>query len=223
MVEVWRVPQHRVTAVDELTSDVRNGRRTRSGDDDVSYMVIYGDPQGARELLEIDELSAAIELVEQLRNEQMVDDVRLLETNELTFGFKPYYHVELSSQVAPAAMPVAPTAVPDVQQNWSQPADWATTDASTSEEVESGAVEMSPPADEDSMPSSLEEVPEPAAVGSNVSTGDFSTSDLSSLDGSSSDAPTEELVWGSSVAQASDASETDETDETPQRRGLFGR
>jgi hypothetical protein len=205
-------------------SGVLCGRRPRSGEDDVTYMVIYGDPQGARELLELDELSAAIELVEQLRNEQAVDDVRLLETNELTFGFKPYYHVELSTQASPVApatsMPPAP--MPEAQPNWSQPADWTTTvdssNGSLDAVVDSGADSVE---SDDSLSTGVEEVSEPADVASAVSAGSFSSAELPAVD--SSNGSNDDLVWGSSVAQTTEVSEADESDETPQRRGLFGR
>ncbi|MCH7789184.1 MAG: hypothetical protein IH940_07040 [Acidobacteria bacterium] len=203
----------------KFVNDVLVGRRPRSGDDDVSYMVIYGDPQGARELLELEELSAAIELVEQLRNEQEVHDVRLLETNELFFGFKPYYHVELSTPAAEASV-AADEAESD--HNWSQPADWATTDSTVEEPdaaVEEDTGSEMPPVSDDST------IPEPAIVGATVSAGEFSTAETASSDDSSGDlaGPAEDLVWGSSVTQATEISDAEESDDAPQRRGLFGR
>jgi hypothetical protein len=179
----------------------------------VSYMVIYGDPQGARELLEIDELSAAIELVEQLRNEQEVDDVRLLETTELAFGFKPYYHVELST----AAAGDSASSNTDVEHNWSQPADWSDSTVGALDSVVDSGTEMSPASDSGT--------PEPATVGSSLSTGELSTSGASALDGPNGgpSGPSEDLVWGSSVASATEVSDAKEADDAPQRRGLFNR
>ncbi len=167
----------------------------------MAYMVIYGTPDGAQEMHEIDDLTEAVTFLEELRNERSVDSVRMLQVEEMSFDFRPYYRVELSSQnpagtEAPQSFGTAPST--DAQ-------------ASPLDESVDQAPSLAPPP----VPA-----PDSPADVSPLSTGVFGSE--ASVD--SADTPGEDLAWGSGLVTAGDGEGSDnDVDAEPQRRGLFGR
>ncbi len=73
-----------------------------------------------------DDLDAAVATIERFRNEDNVESCELFELSPISFEFKPYYHVALSTgSVAPSATADAPGVVPtsDLASNLSSLAD----------------------------------------------------------------------------------------------------
>ena len=67
----------------------------------MSHMVIYRGADGKPGYHQTDDIHDAVMYVESLRNDKDVDHARIFRLDEVTFEYKPYYRVELSS--GPAA------------------------------------------------------------------------------------------------------------------------
>ncbi|HEV3227617.1 MAG TPA: hypothetical protein VGZ52_12305 [Acidimicrobiales bacterium] len=60
-------------------------------------MVSYRSADGKQSYHQADELGEAITFVEHLRNDEAVDQARIYRMDEVSFEFRPYYRVELST------------------------------------------------------------------------------------------------------------------------------
>lgn len=71
----------------------------------MSHMVIFRTPEGKPGYQQADAVEDAVSIVERLRNEDGVENVRIYRLEEIAFEYKPYYKVELatSPSEAPAA------------------------------------------------------------------------------------------------------------------------
>jgi hypothetical protein len=70
-------------------------RSPAHGSDDMPFMVIYRNADGSAGYEEADAIDGAALFVERLRNDEAIDQIRLFRMEEITFGFRPYYKVEL--------------------------------------------------------------------------------------------------------------------------------
>ncbi len=68
----------------------------------MSHMVIYRGADGKPGYHQTDDIHDAVMYVESLRNDRDVDHARIFRLEEVTFEYKPYYRVELSTGAAPA-------------------------------------------------------------------------------------------------------------------------
>lgn len=76
----------------------------------MSHMVIFRTPEGKPGYQQADAVEDAVSIVERLRNEDGVENVRIYRLEEIAFEYKPYYKVELAS--SPSDTPSdAPSAV----------------------------------------------------------------------------------------------------------------
>lgn len=69
----------------------------------MSHMVIFRSADGRPGYHQADELEDAAGYVERLRNEQGVEHARIFRMEEVPFGFRPYYRVELNGEEPVAA------------------------------------------------------------------------------------------------------------------------
>ena len=63
----------------------------------MSHMVIYRGTDGSPGYHQADEVHDAVAFVEQLRNEEGVEEARIFRMEQVTFEYKPYFRVELTS------------------------------------------------------------------------------------------------------------------------------
>lgn len=68
----------------------------------MSHMVIYRGADGKPGYHQTDDIHDAVMYVESLRNDKEVDHARIFRLEEVTFEYKPYYRVELSTGAAAA-------------------------------------------------------------------------------------------------------------------------
>ena len=66
----------------------------------MSHMVIYRGADGKPGYHQTDDIHDAVMYVESLRNDKDVDHARIFRLEEVTFEYKPYYRVELSTGAA---------------------------------------------------------------------------------------------------------------------------
>jgi hypothetical protein len=75
----------------------------------VSHMVIFRTPEGKPGYQPAETVQDAVQVVERLRNEESVENVRIFRLEEVQFELRPYYKVELAgigtSEDAPAESP----------------------------------------------------------------------------------------------------------------------
>ena len=78
------------------------------------HMVIFQNPDGDPGYNQFESVEEAVSFVEQIRNGQGIDSIRIFELNEVKFELKPYYKVELKALTAGStpARPSAPIAQP---------------------------------------------------------------------------------------------------------------
>ena len=78
------------------------------------HMVIFQNPDGDPGYNQFESVEEAVSFVEQIRNGQGIDSIRIFELNEVKFELKPYYKVELQALTAGStpARPSAPIAQP---------------------------------------------------------------------------------------------------------------
>ena len=69
----------------------------------MSHMVIFRTPDGKPGYQPAETIAEAVEVVERLRNDDGVDNVRIFRLDEVIFEYKPYYKVEISGAGAPEA------------------------------------------------------------------------------------------------------------------------
>lgn len=62
----------------------------------MSHMVIFRTPEGKPGYQPADTVEEAVAVVERLRNEDGVENVRIFRLEEVAFEYKPYYKVELA-------------------------------------------------------------------------------------------------------------------------------
>ncbi|MFP3907844.1 MAG: hypothetical protein ACLFRV_06910 [Acidimicrobiales bacterium] len=62
----------------------------------MSHMVIFRTPEGKPGYQPADTVDEAVAVVERLRNEDGVENVRIFRLEEVAFEYKPYYKVELA-------------------------------------------------------------------------------------------------------------------------------
>ena len=87
------------------------------------FMVIYRTSDGTSCHQQADAIDEAALLVERLRNQDAIEDIRIYRMEEINFAFRPYYKVELGMperQAAPVSQvaspsPVEPAETPDVE------------------------------------------------------------------------------------------------------------
>jgi hypothetical protein len=75
----------------------------------VSHMVIFRTPEGKPGYQPAETVEDAVSVVERLRNEDGVENVRIFRLEELAFEYRPYYKVELAG--APGDSPSTPTQI----------------------------------------------------------------------------------------------------------------
>ena len=77
------------------------------------HMVIFQRADGTAGNHQCDELNAAVEYVETIRNNEGVEHARIFRMEEVTFDFKPYFRVEVGgAATAPTAAPAPAAAAP---------------------------------------------------------------------------------------------------------------
>ena len=69
----------------------------------MSHMVIYRGNDGKPGYHQTDDIHDAVGFVEQMRNEDGVEHARIFRLEEVVFEYKPYFRVQLSESMAPAA------------------------------------------------------------------------------------------------------------------------
>ena len=74
--------------------------RPRNRSQPVSHMVIYRGVDGKPGYQQAEDIHDAVAFVEQMRNEEGVEQARIFRLEEVTFEYRPYYRVELSSGAA---------------------------------------------------------------------------------------------------------------------------
>lgn len=62
----------------------------------MSHMVIFRTPEGKPGYQPAETVEDAVEVVERLRNDEGVENVRIFRLEELTFEYRPYYKVEIA-------------------------------------------------------------------------------------------------------------------------------
>lgn len=67
----------------------------------VSHMVIFRTPEGKPGYQPAETVEDAVEVVERLRNDDGVENVRIFRLEELSFEYRPYYKVELAGAGQP--------------------------------------------------------------------------------------------------------------------------
>ena len=77
----------------------------------MSHMVIYRGTDGSPGYHQTDEVHDAVAFVEQLRNEQGVEEARIFRMEQVTFEYRPYFRVELTSSGPSLSAPAATPAV----------------------------------------------------------------------------------------------------------------
>ena len=80
----------------------------------MSHMVIFRTPEGKPGYQPADTVEDAIAIVERLRNDDGVENVRIFRLEEVAFEYRPYYKVELagaSSTSAEESSPAEPTPI----------------------------------------------------------------------------------------------------------------
>ncbi len=208
----------------------------------MSYIVVYQREDGSSGVEECADLDLAVVTAERLRNVDSVERPRIFKTEEITYDFKPYYRVEVTTAAAASgdAAPPAPPAPPAPVVETASAADNAAEEAgdhNAETPAEAAAAETAAPEDpapEDPAPQNIVEkkvAEKKAAAAAEADTvissyeedASAEVDESSSRGGLFSDAKAkaEEAVSNASDA-AEDIVETD-TDPAPPRRGLFGR
>ncbi len=186
----------------------------------MSYIVVYLRADGSSGVEECADLDLAVVAAERLRNVDSVERPRIFKTEEVTYDFKPYYRVEVTtsedagadewvghSAVAPAAAATVPSVAPVapvVEEPAAAPTEVVEPAAETIEAIVEAPADEQPPA-----PPVMPEADEVVAEAEDV--------------------PTKKGLFGDSVSEP--AIETPEVsplvedvkDSVPPRRGLFGR
>jgi hypothetical protein len=112
----------------------------------VSHMVIFRTPEGKPGYQPADTVQDAIEVVERLRNDEGVENVRIFRLEELSFEYRPYYKVELARSGAPAAPEQQSTSAAFGSIEGGAPAEQPVDDPSDEPADEPTADEMAPSA-----------------------------------------------------------------------------
>lgn len=68
----------------------------------MSHMVIFRTPEGKPGYQPAETVQDAVAVVERLRNDEGVENVRIFRLEELTFEYRPYYKVEIAGVTEPA-------------------------------------------------------------------------------------------------------------------------
>jgi len=169
----------------------------------MSYIVVYLRADGSSGVEECADLDLAVVAAERLRNVDSVERPRIFKTEEVTYDFKPYYRVEVTSaQVSGAAAPVAP--IPTVAEE----------SADAQIDVAEPAAEVVDVPGETSV---VEQPPTPS-----VAPDTAEVSDAASDKGLFGDTDTAPVVDTPDTTDATALVE-DVKDNVPPRRGLFGR
>ena len=108
----------------------------------MGHVVHYRSSTGESRLEDVSSMEAAVELIERLRNEEGVDDVRLF--REVPLKVRTYYKVVVDEADQAASTETAVAARPDF----------------SSDEPPPGAMNLAPPPAVASAPASVEEVEE---------------------------------------------------------------
>lgn len=77
----------------------------------MAHMVIYRGADGSPGYHQTDEVHDAVAYVEQLRNDEGVQEAKIFRMEEVTFEYRPYFRVELTSSERTLAAPAAKPAV----------------------------------------------------------------------------------------------------------------
>ena len=189
----------------------------------MSYIVVYLRADGSSGVEECADLDLAVVAAERLRNVDSVERPRIFKTEEITYDFKPYYRVEVttadesgddwvghSAAAAPAdAPPVAPISTGAEEQAVVEEPTVAQTEV-----VEPVVEAAEAPAD-----GPLEEQPHASPAmpdSSDVESGAADAAPKKGLFGDTSTAPVVDTPDGTPLVE-------DVKDSVPPRRGLFGR
>ncbi len=119
------------------------------GDREMSHIVRYKSATGEDTYVEAGSLDTALSMVERLRNEEGVSDVRVYK--HMPIEFKTYYKVEIVDEggapaPAPAAESSAPAAAPEPAEAPPPPPPAAAPEPEEPEAAEPEAAEEPPPA-----------------------------------------------------------------------------
>ncbi len=74
----------------------------------MSHMVIYRTTDGKPKFQQVDDIDAAVNFVERLRNTEGVEGSHIYRLEEVAFRFEPYYQVRLEVTEGAAVPPVPP-------------------------------------------------------------------------------------------------------------------
>ncbi len=188
----------------------------------MSYIVVYQREDGSSGVEECADLDLAVVTAERLRNVDAVERPRIFKTEEITYDFKPYYRVEVTSAASTAAAATASAAAPVAE---SAPAAEEPAAAETSETVDA----------EPSAPSIVEQkiAEKKAAAAEQAAGADTADAVEESADAKDSDSrsglftgamKSTESVEESTVSELPEVESIEtESDAVPPRRGLFGR
>jgi hypothetical protein len=103
------------------------------------FMVIHSTADGTSCHQPADAIDEAALLVERLRNQDGIEDIRIYRMEEISFAFRPYYKVELGMPERQAA-PVSEVAGPAPVEPAPEPADADVPPAPSDVAVEAAAV-----------------------------------------------------------------------------------
>ena len=87
----------------------------------MSHMVTFATADGKPAYHPTDSLDEAVRFVERLRNQESVDDVKILAVREIAFEFKSYFKVELGESASLEAEELAALAADGVDDPEPQP------------------------------------------------------------------------------------------------------
>ena len=192
---------------------------------DMTYIVVYQREDGSSGLEECADIDLAIVTAERLRNVDAVERPRIFKTSEVTYDFKPYYRVEVTTADSPE--PVEATSASETVEQEpaavaeSQPAPVVDVDPVADESAEA---EEELAAEAPDTKSSLAQKAEAAvakaesAGSSNDASSDADAADSNSGSGLFDDRNTSDDVEFPAVTKEGTSPEA-----TPPRRGLFGR
>lgn len=182
----------------------------------MSHMVIFRTPEGKPGYQPAETVHDAVAVVERLRNDEGVENVRIFRLEELSFEYRPYYKVEIAGVTDSDNENASAASITEGDS------EIASADAEGSAEESSEEVAAEETSDE-LAPSVIAESAEPEA------------SDAELVEASDPVASSEHPPWaappppppplGGDFGGAADSagSESDEFSGTGQRRGLFGR
>lgn len=193
----------------------------------MSYIVVYQRTDGSSGVEECADLDLAVVSAERLRNVDSVERPRIFKTEEITYDFKPYYRVEVTTTGSG-------TDKASSDDEWS-PAPAASGASASTSTFSSEAASTAPAAEITPAPPAPPSVTADNSATSNDSTSSddsASSDDNAASDDGGSDDNAEPASIKKRLFDGDNAGDTaefpsvtpeDPTDIVPPRRGLFGR